>query len=406
MPVINETEIKSYHSTNQRFMGGALDYSYKVSIPRTWTNTRITSSNPNWRQTIREHKNATSPYFRTSRNFFGVNVVGYGKFFDPSKDGGKIAEYYVNQFDFGPAAGDPTGLSTAKADLLARQKFIQEYRDRRTGFQTGVFLGELMETVRMIASPAKKLREEINRYHWDVKRRLRRSKNRHRTVQDTWLEYQFGWTPLINDVADAISLVSKEPTFVFVRLSGSGKDDQTAPDDTVLTASPDTIGGPMAWTERYRTSNVVRVKYGGAIAWQNQLIPGFAEQIGLSWSNVLPTAWELIPYSFLVDYFTNVGKVIDGVSTGVVSLAWGYKNVKKVAEVHRTTVPRFDLWTSNYGSRQHTGYVTGDGLMERFTYFSREPIEQVYVGIRDLTFKLPGSDTRWLNIAALAKLRK
>jgi hypothetical protein len=151
--------------------------------------------------------------------------------------------------------------------------------------------------------------------------------------------------------------------------------------------------------------NKVMVRYRGAVVAENSP-PSFPEQLGLSWSNLLPTVWELIPYSFLVDYFTNVGSVIDGISTGVVSLAWGCRSeVRESLSRISTELARVSLDT-NPGQGRWSGNVHGAGLIGQNRYVNRQSVNVISLGIGDFQFKLPGVSTKWLNIGALADLRR
>jgi hypothetical protein len=61
---------------------------------------------------------------------------------------------------------------------------------------------------------------------------------------------------------------------------------------------------------------------------------GNLETFGLLPKNFLPTAWELIPYSFLVDYFTNISTIIDAWSFINGNLAWAYKTERSEIRTH------------------------------------------------------------------------
>jgi hypothetical protein len=291
-------------------------------------------------------------------------------------------------------------------DRLARQSFISKYRSARTTFQSGVFFGELMQTVRMIKSPAKALRDTLNDYVTDVRHGLKRhsrGKRRNKFIQNSWLEYSYGVAPLVNDVKSACKLATADPLRSQLKIS-SGADRDWKGNYVVTSNTPIVIGGPANWAEVAWNEAAIGVRYMGAAAANNSP-PSFPEQLGLSWSNVLPTVWELIPYSFLVDYFSNVGKVIDGVSTGVIILSWGCKTTRCVSEAHVNTYLNNARVTSNYGSTKWTGYATGKGITSNYKYVTRDGIAGVSVGLSDLSFRLPGSGTQWLNIGALASLR-
>jgi hypothetical protein len=120
--------------------------------------------------------------------------------------------------------------------------------------------------------------------------------------------------------------------------------------------------------------------------------------IGFSPKDFLPTAWELIPYSFLVDYFSNIGGIIYGMSNLFTNLAWHNSTVRKEL--------KFRQWGTEYplpGLVRITGAyakcVTSKVSVERSKYTGH--------GVPSLAFKIPGfRSLKWLNIAALVASRK
>lgn len=372
-------------------------------LTRTWNNIRVGANNPAWRWQVRHGYQATTSMNASTADFYFVPVTSAFyqiKAPDPS-DG--FRTWHVSQRIADLIPDDPLGVSSASVESQARQSFVSDYRSKRTQFQSGVFLGELAQTVSMIRNPAKALREGLNAYHADVKRRMRRSGRSNKVVQRTWLEYVFGWAPLINDVESAARLATAQPMRVLQILEGTSSSSyKTGQSVTAVTAA--VCGGPR-FIRRQHRQTTVSVKYAGAISARNSP-PGFPEQLGLSWSNLLPTVWELIPYSFMVDYFSNVGKVIEGLSTGVIDLAWGYKNVKRESEVFADeTVLDEAYCNAQFGVNNWSGYATGTGKTGHYKNLTRGPISSISVGLTDASFKLPSSGIKWLNIAALASLR-
>lgn len=375
-----------------------------VSGYDTWFDTKTGEDNPNWRQQIARGLNATTEYTVVGEE----RRAGYGQggitYFDI------LNRTYVRRFEGHPqhvswsTFPDPSVLSETLADQLARLRFISAYRKRRTAFQSGVFLGELMQTVKMISSPAKTLRRSLNWYYHETKERLKKSqaRNRKRVIQDSWLEYTMGVAPLISDVKSAISLAEACPLAYSQEIRApilTPKTNVQFPDSHFFVGFRDITYGEVA------------VTYQGAIRAEAMGIPpGFAEQFGLSWSNVLPTAWELIPYSFLVDYFTNIGKVIEAMSTGPIHLAWGCRHLLKqyrrelVSLGFSHKAAQAAQWPN--GAVRYEGYGDVAGKIQSRTYYKRTRIDKVSVGIRDLRFKLPNSGIQWLNIPALIRLRQ
>jgi hypothetical protein len=52
-----------------------------------------------------------------------------------------------------------------------------------------------------------------------------------------------------------------------------------------------------------------------------------SQELQLDLPHFLPTVWDLIPYSFVVDYFTNIGDYLSGLSLRFSDVSWGCKTV-------------------------------------------------------------------------------
>lgn len=361
-----------------------------------------------WRRIIALGQNATTHFSGSELVRVAVPVVAsfkYGPYVD--YDPGNVRSWEANETDggiFNPQT--PPGSLTVdpfEADSAAREEFLKRYRQARTTFHGGVFLGELAETIRMIKNPAKALREGLNRYHKDVKKRLRGKgrKSRKRIVRDSWLEYAFGWRPLVNDAADALKLANAG-----IRRSMPIRGQGVSTSRALVSqqySSNGTVFPKLLYYGEYQREYLTRYK--GAVVCT---VPpaSFPEQLGLSWSNVLPTAWELIPYSFLVDYFLNVGKVIEGMSTGVIKLAWGCRTVRDNIEVNFHSAVDKEAHDAAVLGRPHFSTCKGSGKLGHYRTVARFPISEVYFGLTDLRPSVPGATSlKWLNIAALAQLR-
>lgn len=402
----NRTLSIGYRKHNSRHQEGQDIQEYRGTSRETWVNSRNGGSVPGYQHKIRNVQNATSGFSAVSRDRFIVPITGYLQTFGSVLQPTVRVRYELRQMDEGnypPTV--PAGFNSGVADSIAKSAFISNYRAARTTLQSGVLMGELLETVRMISNPARALRQGVDRYYRDVKKRLGRNRKpsaRKSVVRDTWLEYSFGWAPLVNDVNDACRLAAADPNRYTQVLTGFGASDFTE------VARHDTQAWNTGWpyfTVYKKVRNSVTVRYKGC-ASAEMGVPPYSEQLGLSWSNLAPTMWELIPYSFLVDYFSNVGAVIEGLSTGSVFLAWGCRTARRVSisdiQSELNPVPE----NNSIGKGRWVGTVQGVGNTGHYRNIDRSSVSALSVNITDLRFRVPGVSTKWLNIAALASMRR
>lgn len=314
---------------------------------------------------------------------------------------------------FSHLSAPPQTQSTdlTKTDLAARQQFAQQIKRAQRHIQGLVTLGELGETVRMIKNRARSLSDGCYRYLSDVKKRSRRrgKKPVRKVIADTWLENAFGWQPLINDVvAGAESLAELQRRNPPNRRVTARAHRRTTETDPVQTKSLPGGTSPL-WKVQYPTYKVydTRVRYVGSVRLNLDHTTRINSVFGLQLSDLVPSLWELIPYSFLVDYFTNIGDLLDNWSIQRQDVAWAeYGHELSATRVH---APAVLIETIPPGGWTVTGKQF-DGGTETFTtqrVVKRAPAGEVDFTAIPFQWEIPGiASKKWLNIAALALASK
>jgi hypothetical protein len=298
-----------------------------------------------------------------------------------------------------PPASDQT-----QADNIASTKFYKALEGTMTAFQGGVFLGELKEALHMIRNPAQSLRRQISNYTDYLKRNrgkmMRKPKNnRLQWLSDSWLEYAYGWAPTLNDLDSASKYLDKRANQLvqeLVPIYAVG-----FVESTQFVQASKVVGVTNIYTINrysYRTHRV----YAGAVSSRaagSTLMS--MDSLGLSPRSFVPTLWEVMPYSFMVDYFTNVGDVLSAWSNQNVGLAWGRSTLRRSTEVESGPVYPTP---SGLLARLYEHFVFEGKTKARKTLVNRGPISSV--PIPSLQFELPGFGTKWINLAALATARQ
>lgn len=171
-------------------------------------------------------------------------------------------------------------------------------------FNLGTFLGELPETAEAVASAGIsifKAYREVRKGRFGkavtILRKANAEKGRTFTVDKTsssaWLSLQFGWIPLVGDAysaADAYKKGATRPKVTKIRSHTTFK-------RRVATGGK-APGGLMYVDRLYET-------YSKRVILKTTYQPSVYDQLGLT--NPALIAWELLPFSFLVDYFVGIG---------------------------------------------------------------------------------------------------
>lgn len=120
-----------------------------------------------------------------------------------------------------------------------------------------------------------------------------------RGFSSLYLEFHFGWAPLVNDIHDAMKVLDKPFKTFRARGSATG----VIPDRSAIPTHnwEDT---DWRYSETREGSYKQRVMVQGDVVITN---PNLAMMQQLGILNPAVIAWELVPFSFVLDWFVNVG---------------------------------------------------------------------------------------------------
>lgn len=387
----------------------------------TYTNSVTGGYNPGWREDVAAHRGASTPLagekfeWRGSTSGFAGSKLR-GKLNPALFLSDKVYGDLIAPSDFGAFNLPIDFLMEARVRNRALAAYYNHCWSALRSLQGGVLLGEIREALSMIRNPAKAFRKGLNDYSAEVNKRLRRrspgrpvnnrasTNSANRIASDTWLEYSFGWSPLLSDVksgAQAIRRLSSKP-HEYRKVSAQAEEEYP-----VVPSSP-LYQRNIAQFTVYRYS--IRRKSGyscwiiGEVKCSvSSPLTMSSEVLGFTPNDFVPTVWELIPYSFLVDYFSNIGDVINAWSFPKGSLSWHNRSTRRFTEreilawCYGAFNPDPGLWTeeSSDGSTLH--------VTQNRTSLSRDTLP---LGLPYVVFEVPGSSLKWINIAALANMRR
>ena len=363
----------------------------------SWLNYRHGTSNPSWLRSILSGSEATSSLSAFRRQIRRA-TYGHAEISTQCTNPFFPDRVRTETFDGCWSARMPGASSASASNALAGalRRVVKQASGKITPFQSGIFLGELHKTLHMIRHPANSALRLMRDYQRAVMKRTRGKPSfdqAKKVVLDTYLEYTYGWRPLFMDIDNGMQALStyavKQP-FHVERFTAYGKDEAVAndSDQSPLTSVNVLTKWELKSTESARVSAGIRIYTDGSLA-------GSAWTFGLNLDQFAPTAWELLPYSFLVDYFTNIGTIIDAWSIVNGNLAFACYGKKSVTEAkilsQAFVTPGYSFTSSNFVPQQF--HVVD-------TTYTRSSLSSI---VPDFRFRLPGFGS-WqsLNTAAIA----
>lgn len=217
----------------------------------------------------------------------------------------------INAGYYAQDAAGPAPWAGYSADVHNRcyAKYIEQARG--VSSQLGATAAEWSQSERMIAQRAGQMTKafralrrglpfeffkELGMLHRMPRRLPRRSDPK--KAGDLWLEWHFGWVPLVGDIHDSVQVLQKPiPDLIKVKARARS--------------------GPLFWDTSSQTATRIRTNY---------LYGEYREQIGarvrvsnpnmllansLGLVNPVGVLWEVVPFSFVVDWFIPVAQFID-----------------------------------------------------------------------------------------------
>lgn len=364
-----------------------------------------------WRRKIRSHLNAStglSAWKKTYSGGYGFDRVDWTDIRFLNGKNVPVPQYEEEwgKLIYLPAPGSLPSFPPDLSDQ-ARAKVYKSAQRAITSMRSMTTMGELGETLRMIRNPLKTLRGSFGDYFQSVVRRTRRAKKFRRKgiIRDTYMEWTFGITPTLQDIRSANEALERRLERYqgfYTRVSGEAKSNEhvAVPNYGSYSQGINTV---RRWG--YDEYTQCSFRYYGEVASVNpDPITADRRLLGISWADVALTGWELIPYSFVADYFTNIGDVLESWTVRQEDWRW-MASVKRVRVKRKSTTvrPIFMLasqagYEPSYGSRRFCSVspvTTTYSSVQRSTPLSGP-------GNLSFQFDLGMSARRFLNLSGLA----
>jgi len=165
----------------------------------------------------------------------------------------------------------------------------------------GVHIAELRETIEMLVNPLKSLRKFLTSNGWKI------FSDTTKLSTDLWLEYRYGWMPLVYAVQngiDAVNGVLEQGFGIHPVRGGSHK----AVLDTTVRFEKN-VAAQLVISGKLRTCTSLQAK--AVLASRNGCT--HEKFLGTRWQDLPVAAWEGITLSFVWDWFFNIGQWLQSI---------------------------------------------------------------------------------------------
>jgi len=219
----------------------------------------------------------------------------------------------------GPAG--PTWSNPWTDDGNFQIKVVERLTEQLSGsdFNMSVFLGELPQTINLLADTAIRIRKSVTQLRrGDLKGASRflfegtgrKPKLTHdwrkdagrsvsKGIAQNWLELQYGWLPLLKDAEGAAQSIAHVLHYPFVkRYRATARHEDRLP-------NPTHVFGDTGWVDG--SSMVFKVRKRAIVAYiQEDPNTNLLAALGVLDPELV--AWELVPFSFVADWFIPIGQ--------------------------------------------------------------------------------------------------
>lgn len=265
------------------------------------TGRRVIRTQTGWSSETAAERQRVHPYF--VRNWHGENThLGTPQnTYQPVPDDGLVPYYQM----WGSGDVMNRAMNKAYAD------FVDKFQDGSA--QLGSSIAEGREAFEMIGKRGRSL--------YNAYRQLRQGnfkgtlsalsvqpKKKHRNLARNstseasalWLEYHFGWSPMLGDIYDAAGVLLNPALQPPASLTGFGK--VMYPYRTAgSNSSSDSYSRKMSF------EGMAKATTGGKVVITSL---NSVERQRLGMANPAAVAWEVVPFSFVVDWMFSVGNVV------------------------------------------------------------------------------------------------
>lgn len=268
-----------------------------------------------------------------------------------------------------PAASQAYAIDWSDMEGPAYSRFLGKVRDERANL--AVDIAEGRQTYKMVASAM----DTIVGYAKKI------PVGPVSVMANAWLAYKYGWLPAFQTIYGVANftrtnLLQRQITSSYVKQTNHGGLSHVNQGRTIVT--------PSGYTTQ-------KIRYGARLVLRN---PSMYDVQRLTSLNPVAIAWELVPFSFVFDWFYDIGGFLADSETVLSmghNLHYGYKTYSRRTELlHEWNETTFGYQMPPMGNSQAYRVISANAA-SRFKSYDRQPIS---------SFSLPYAPTVQANLGA------
>jgi hypothetical protein len=263
----------------------------------------------------------------------------------------------------------------SKAEQKALLKLLAQ------DFDLGVFLAEAKQTVKLVGDTSFSIAKQVKRWRafnkpsqWELVKKWERGNlpcHLWHKIPQSWLQLQYGWIPLLNDIWGAAAYLSRYRLLQgIVHVKGYAEDF----DDLI-----DNVSGRAAGDlcqPRFDVEHKVWVSL-----YYKLNSPVIAELSSLGLINPAAIVWEKTVYSFVVDWIVPVGGWLRSL-TADAGFSFYSGSCSRLSKLRSQNANYSEAFAPDVPTRTTSGdmfSVRGEGYNFSRTCYSNSPVPGVYI---------------------------
>lgn len=385
---------------------------YQINNTLVYITTRTGQKVDQWKHKIQTGVNATSPYATTATRVEdrkdGVITFKWILKTQPN------VIYSTTHTGFAANVTDVTHLLSVSTTVqnVALMKIIKKVKAERAQLNGLAFAGELREALHGIRHPFQLMRQQVYSHLNTLNKRKRamngypeakRKKAWRETIAGTWLETSFGLKPLIKDTEELATAIAR---FQFEEPNKARL--QSKHSDRAVETTSTQYGNTSyrVWFDRIRrreTDAFCRYSIGTSFSHKPAgSVERLLEVLGVSLENFVPGLYEVMPWSWLIDYFSNLGQLIEAGTLSEADVKWICRTVGlKTMDTYLNAPNRFETARHLSISEQIIEYSGEHFGWARLSKATIDRTNPVTLGLPKLVTKLPGYPMQAANLVAI-----